>query len=344
MKVFFIYLLLFIFIPLANANEIINNFIWFGIWDYYRDSIAEDFTDYSNIGKSMSRSVSNIDMPAIMHIGGLDGENAKSRIRSISDFDTGNTKIVHFMDEPYKTMTAEELDDLVEYARSLYGNKYKYAYTINLYQLLNVHKFAEDFEYVFFQAYPYRCYSDTQNQAHNIGDSKQELFDELDLQLSRLKNAVPESDYFFVCQAFTGGKWRTPPVNAPLWYTEWAMQQSEVKGLLWWQYINMAPWKGLKDMPEYSQKIKEAFSLIPKQENERSTEITDMLWGWWYDEQGKDRNTANVIKVWADDIEKALKTDFKVIPFIGEGSRLDHTSSLSQFRSRYENKGIRNSP
>ena len=80
-------------------------------------------------------------------------------------------------------------------------------------------------------------------------------------------------------------------------------------------------------------------SNIPEEETEEPTEITDMLWGWWYDEQGDDRNSANVIKVWADDIRDALRTEYKVIPFIGEGGSLDHNSSLNDFRKRYENKG-----
>ena len=69
------------------------------------------------------------------------------------------------------------------------------------------------------------------------------------------------------------------------------------------------------------------------------TEITNMLWGWWYDEKVEEsRKSANVIKVWADDIRDALRTEYKVIPFIGN-ARLNENSSLREWEARFANKG-----
>lgn len=69
------------------------------------------------------------------------------------------------------------------------------------------------------------------------------------------------------------------------------------------------------------------------------TEITDMLWGWWYDEKIEEsRKSANIIKVWADDIREALRAEYKVIPFIGN-ARLDENSSLREWEARFANKG-----
>ena len=240
----------------VKDGEVIETFstqkkdILWGFWDAWSGS---KLIEQGTIGKSMERTVQPITdtgIPAIMHLGNLNREThqqQRARIDSIASFDTGNVPIVHFIDEPFAYgMTSERLDQLVDYARSKYGNKYKYAYTINLWQLLNINEFPEKFDYVFFQAYPYRDPADTENNSFNIEDTKQALFNELDLRLSQLKSKI-KADFWIVAQAFEGTKFRKPPKESFQWYQEWA-SQNDVSGVLYWKYFSDRVWKGYEDL------------------------------------------------------------------------------------------------
>ena len=243
----------------VKDGEVIEEFIAkkniiekpFGFWDAWNGRELASYPS-ATIGKSMDRNVKPITdsgIPAIMHLGNLEHETnqqQRARIDSIASFDTGNVPIIHFIDEyPKYGITSERMDDLADYARSKYGNKYKLAYTINLYQLLNVNEFAQKFDYVFFQAYPYRDPADTENASFNIADTKQALFNELDLRLYQLKWKI-NADFWIVAQTFSGTKFRRPPSDSLKWYREWAAQ-NDVGGVIGWKYFSDRNWKGYKD-------------------------------------------------------------------------------------------------
>jgi len=248
-----------------------------GFWDHYiNDSrtLPDSLLPYVNIGKSMSRTVNRITrkgLPAIMHLGNLSNETdsqRKSRIRSFPQYipSGADVEIIHFIDEPMGTFSGPELDELVDYAREIHGDKYKYAYTINSAELyypgLRVHDtYAQRFDYVFHQAYPYRK-EGGDSYLRNIGDSREELFASLDLRLKTLKEKIPNSKFWMIGQGFHGQKWRLPPVKSPIWYMEWCMA-NDVEGLLWWKYFTTrGSWDALDKMPEHLESIKQAHQMM----------------------------------------------------------------------------------
>jgi len=248
-----------------------------GFWDHYiNDSrtLPDSLLPYVNIGKSMSRTVNRITkkgLPAIMHLGNLSNETdsqRKSRIRSFPQYipSGGDVEIIHFIDEPMGTFSGPELDELVDYAREVHGDKYKYAYTINSAELyypgLRVHDtYAQRFDYVFHQAYPYRK-EGGDSYLRNIGDTRAELFASLDLRLKTLKEKIPNSKFWMIGQGFHGQKWRVPPVKSPIWYMEWCMA-NDVEGLLWWKYFTTrGSWDALDKMPEHLESVKKAHEMM----------------------------------------------------------------------------------
>src|SRR5690625_974525 len=258
-----------------------------GFWDHYiNDSrtLPDSLLPYVNIGKSMSRTVNRITkkgLPAIMHLGNLASESQderKKRVRSIPQYIPNNATvdIIHFVDEPLsKGIPGPVLDELVDYAREIHGDKYKYAYTINggeLYYPNNrtVNTYAQRFDYVFHQSYPYRHYGG-ESYLRNIGNTKAELFASLDLRLKTLKEKIPNSKFWFVPQGFYSvnkkkedRKYKEPPVESPIWYTEWAMANEEVQGLIWWKYFTTRDkvWWAMDRMPEHMESFKKAYEMM----------------------------------------------------------------------------------
>src|SRR5690625_377189 len=222
----------------------------------------------------MSRTVNRITqkgLPAIMHLGNLSNETdsqRKSRIRSFPQYipSGGDVEIIHFIDEPMGTFSGPELDKLVDYAREINGDKYKYAYTINsaelYYPSLRVHDtYEQRFDYVFHQEYPYRK-EDEDSYLRNIGDTRAELFASLDLRLKTLKEKIPNSKFCMIGQGFHVQKRRGPPVKSPIWYIEWWMA-NDVEGVLWWQYITTrGSWSALDKMPEHLESLKQAHQMM----------------------------------------------------------------------------------
>src|SRR5690625_1445924 len=248
-----------------------------GFWDHYiNDSrtLPDSLLPYVNIGKSMSRTVNRITkkgLPAIMHLGNLSNETdsqRKSRIRSFPQYipSGADVEIIHLIDEPMGTFSGPELDELVDYARSIHGDQYTYAYTINSAELyypgLRVHDtYAQRFDYVFHQAYPYRK-EGGDSYLRNIGDTREELFASLDLRLKTLKEKIPNSKFWMIGQGFHGQKWRLPPVDSPKWYMEWCMA-NDVEGLLWWKYFTTrGSWDSLDKMPEHLESLKKAHQMM----------------------------------------------------------------------------------
>ena len=257
-----------------------------GFWDHYiNDSrtLPNSLLPYVNIGKSMSRTVNPITkagLPAIMHLGNLSSETQderKKRVRSIPQYvQNRDVDIIHFIDEPLsKGIPGPVLDELVDYAREVHGDKFKYAYTINggeLYYPNNrtVNTYAQRFDYVFHQSYPYRHYGG-ESYLRRIGDTKAELFASLDLRLKTLKEKIPNSKFWFVPQGFYSvnakkedRKYKIPPVDSPIWYTEWAMANEEVQGLIWWKYFTTRDkvWHAMDRMPEHMESFKKAYEMM----------------------------------------------------------------------------------
>lgn len=263
--------------PEEPEEPVKRRVIYHGFWDHYiNDSrtLPDSLLPYVNIGKSMSRTVNRITrngLPAIMHLGNLSRENdedRKKRIRSFPQYipSGAEVEIIHFIDEPLGTFSGPELDELVDYAREIHGDKYKYAYTINSAELyypgLRVHDtYAQRFDYVFHQAYPYRKEGGS-SYLRNIGDTKAELFASLDLRLKTLKEKIPNSKFWMIGQGFHGQKWRVPPVKSPIWYMEWCMA-NDVEGLLWWKYFTTrGSWDALDKMPEHLESLKKAHEMM----------------------------------------------------------------------------------
>jgi len=263
--------------PEEPTEPVKRRVIYHGFWDHYiNDSrtLPDDLLPYVNIGKSMSRTVNRITrkgLPAIMHLGNLSNETdsqRKSRIRSFPQYipSGADVEIIHFIDEPMGTFSGPELDELVDYAREVHGDKYKYAYTINSAELyypgLRVHDtYAQRFDYVFHQAYPYRK-EGGDSYLRNIGDTRDELFASLDLRLKTLKEKIPNSKFWMIGQGFHGQKWRLPPVKSPIWYMEWCMA-NDVEGLLWWKYFTTrGSWDALDKMPEHLESLKKAHEMM----------------------------------------------------------------------------------
>jgi len=260
--------------------------IYYGLWDHFiRDLAPDEYIGHVNIGKSMQRSgileINSHGIPAIMHIGGFSTRTQDERKKRIDEtfrhfildqHTPENMPIIHFEDEPLSGgITGTELDELLDYTKQHYGHLgFKFAYTINRYEMVNnpgQMGFAQTFDYVFHQVYPYRNPdSDQYWENADIGDNKEDLVHELDWRLKRLKEIVPGSKYFIIAQGFSGAdalKWRPPPLNAPFWYVEWAMQ-NDIEGILYWKERSTGNTLGLNKLNDYRINVKNAYQLIPK--------------------------------------------------------------------------------
>lgn len=80
----------------------------------------------------------------------------------------------------------------------------------------------------------------------------------------------------------------------------------------------------------------EVFSCELKKQDNEYTKIKEMVWGWWYDEEGEDRESSNTIKVWPEVLDKALKTDFDIVAYIGG---FEVNDSVKKWKERLANKG-----
>src|SRR5690625_2010483 len=255
-----------------------------GWWDHRIDknkSLPSNLVPYVNVGKSMERnitSIANHGVSVIAQLGKVKGSTQQERISRLSNLESGHLAqhdahipIIHFVDEPLAGgVEADDLDALVAHARNIYGDKYKYAYTINSGELYYpqeraVSDYAQDFDYVFHQTYPYRNQGGSR-YLRSIGPTRGELRDSLDLRLQTLKQKIPKSKYFIVAQAFFGGKYDPPPTDAPLWFMEWCLENTEdIHGLLLWKYFDSKSWTAAENMPDYLENIKLAHSMIPQE-------------------------------------------------------------------------------
>ena len=223
----------------------------FGYWDAYISGSKIAPVKGMNVGKSMSRTVSPItrqEIKAITHIGGLRGisqDERKKRIRDTEGYLNDAVVIVHLEDEPLAhDITASELEELADYTRERLSRPA--AVTINLTELKTADSFPQNMDYVFFQAYPYRDPSHSDYWADaDIGDTKQDLFNDLDRRYKQLKEEMPDTKIGIVAQGFYGDKWRKPPAQALDWYAEWCAK-NQIEVLLIWKYFDSGNWKGIE--------------------------------------------------------------------------------------------------
>jgi len=256
--------------------------LWHGWWDHRVNKssrLPSDLVPYTNIGKSMERNISSIvddGVAVIAQLGKVKETTQAQRKSRLAGLESGYfpsgayVPIIHFVDEPinHENIDPRDLEDLADYGRSIYGNKYKYAYTINSGELYYPtdrpdSDYPQNFDYVFHQTYPYRNEGGS-SFLRSIGNTKSELFASLDLRLQTLRQKIPESKFFIVGQGFYGGKYNEPAADAPLWFMEWCLENTDyVHGLLWWKYFDSKSWTAVENMPAYLEKIKQAHAMIP---------------------------------------------------------------------------------
>jgi len=184
-----------------------------------------------------------------------------------------STRMILLMDEPYlKGYTTEQLEMIIDVARSVLdqpeeGIFYKFGYTMTRGNLLHSNMaMPQNADFLGINHYPFAL---TQSGNPRIGHTHREFDADTQQLLSIMRDRKAlDTQIFLVGQAFYGQDSPTstvyvpPPVESPLWYADVVRNNSDVAGLLWFEYVNRHTRTGTVSMPDLLENQKLAYQLI----------------------------------------------------------------------------------
>ncbi|NBC05549.1 MAG: hypothetical protein GVY20_17840 [Bacteroidetes bacterium] len=213
----------------------------------------------------MSKSIEFIveeGIPGIAIIEGFseDRNQIRERLKDNSSFiikyspDTENLFTI-LTDEPYSEgKNAHIMEQMINDAKEIIGQEYEFAFTFKELAFRDERKFPKNLDWVGINFYPFRAKNGVQN--------RQQFMNRFKYIYERAKEKAPNAKIFVVGQAFKGGKWVHPPVEAPFWYMEF-VQENDIDALLWWKLRSSSSWNGAVDMPRLMSSIREVgYQLI----------------------------------------------------------------------------------
>lgn len=229
--------------------------LYYGFWDH------KSGFDFVTVGKSKSKSISHIveeGIPGIAIIEGFSEDRGQIRERLkdtapfIQKYAPGSENLFTILtDEPFsEKKNADIMETMVSDAKQILGETYEFAFTFKELAFRDDRKLPQNADWIGINFYPFR---------HEGGvRSKQDFMKRFETVYQRAREKAPHAKIFIVGQAFYGGKWSQPPAEAPFWYVEFAESHPAIEALLWWKWRSSTDWKGVEDMPEYFESIREA--------------------------------------------------------------------------------------
>lgn len=247
---------------------------YYGYWDHL---IAPDeFSGHVNVGKSFNaHSASKIieqGLKAVVSISHIlkkgDTEQQwrtklRSQGRAIQKYDPSDVVYVLLQDEPWiHGFTKQEQELLVELAREIIGDEYKYGFTFSRAQVqFKDQPIPNNIDVSGINFYPF---FEEQYNPDNTVKTKAEFNRELQRTLRIFREKSPHGTEFMLTgQAFyQEGRWAKPSSDVPQWYVEAIQPEGDVIGLLWWVWNSNRKNTGTKEMPVLFEAQKEAFEWM----------------------------------------------------------------------------------
>lgn len=242
----------------------------YGYWDYLDD--PEEMKPSSNVAMSYNASdaqkVIDDGMKVIINVSHqLRKEESESQWRSdlrgmaqaIRNYSPDDVLWILLWDEPYGQdgLNTEELEQMVELAREIIGDEFKYGFTLSEGNILN-EQIPTNLDVAGINYYPFfkgwRGYKSI--------STREEFFEYLNELKGIIKETVPNAELSITGQGFHGKQWRKPPLESAKWYVE-ASQESDILSLIYWQYRTRPDnWDGLEDIPDLLNAQREAFNEV----------------------------------------------------------------------------------
>lgn len=243
---------------------------YYGYWDYLDD--PEEMKKAANVGMSYNaidaQKVLDDGLKVIINVSHQlrkdEGETRwKSDLRgmahSIRNYSSDEVLWILLWDEPYGQggLTTKELEQMVELARDIIGDEFKYGFTLSEGNILD-RKIPKNIDVVGINYYPFfkgwRGYKQI--------STREEFFGYLNQLKGIVKETVPDVELSITGQGFYGKQWRKPPLESAKWYVE-ASQESDVLSLIYWQYRTRPDnWNGMEDIPDLLKAQREAFNEV----------------------------------------------------------------------------------
>lgn len=250
---------------------------WYGYWDHLSaPNDGEVLTDHVNFGKSFSPASADrildqeiATVVSLSHTMKPDETVAqwRSKLRGhakvINKYDPEKIPFILLQDEPLAAgFTAEQLETMMDEARSIIGTEFKYGFTFTrMHVQFRRSRLPQNADVYGINLYPFfeRDY-DSDNWVESEHDFKREFSG----MMRAARRKAPGSAKFFITgQAFSqSGKWRQPPVESPLWYAEAVHESPDIIGLMWFEWRDRGRWIGTQSMPQLLAMQKQAFEVI----------------------------------------------------------------------------------
>lgn len=243
---------------------------YYGYWDYLDD--PEEMKQAANVAMSYNASdaqkVIDDGLKVIINLSHqLRKDESESQwksdlrgmAQSIRNYSPDDVLWILLWDEPYGQdgLTTQELERMVELARDIIGDEFKYGFTLSEGNILD-RKIPTNMDVAGINYYPFfkgwRGYKEI--------STRDEFFDYLNELKGIVKNTVPNAEISITGQGFYGKQWRKPPLESAKWYIE-ASQEADVLSLIYWQYRTRPNnWDGLEDIPDLLNAQREVFNEV----------------------------------------------------------------------------------
>lgn len=250
---------------------------WYGYWDHLSapDS-GKVLANHVNFGKSFSPvSAGKIYEQGIASVVSMSHtmkpEQTVAQWRTIlrrhakviKNFNPENIPFILLQDEPLAAgFTVNQLEKMVNEARSIIGSEFKYGFTFTrMHVQFRRSRLPQNADIYGINLYPFfeRDY-DSDNWVESEQDFRREFYG----MMKAARKKAPEGASFFITgQAFSQpGKWRKPPYESPLWYAKAVHETPDIAGLMWFEWRDRGRWIGTQSMPELLKVQEQAFEII----------------------------------------------------------------------------------
>lgn len=260
---------------IQSTNQVsgsIQNFEckYYGYWDYLDD--PEEMKPSSNVAMSYNahdaQKVIDDGLKVIVNVSHQLRKNEsesqwrsdlRGMAQSIRNYSPEDVLWILLWDEPYGQdgLTTNELEHMVELAREIIGDEFKYGFTLSEGNILD-RKIPTNIDVAGINYYPFfkgwRGYKQI--------STREDFFDYLNELKGIIKEKIPDVDISITGQGFYGKQWRKPPLESAKWYVE-ASQESDVLSLIYWQHRTRPDnWKGLEDIPDLLNAQREVYDEV----------------------------------------------------------------------------------
>lgn len=243
---------------------------YYGYWDYLDD--PEEMGKAANVGMSYNandaQKVIDNGLKVIINVSHqLRKDESESQwksdlrgmAQSIQNYSPDDVLWILLWDEPYGQggLTTKELESIVNLAREIIGDEFKYGFALSEGNILD-RKIPANMDVAAINYYPFfkgwRGYKQI--------TTREEFLEYFTKLKGIIKDTVPDVEIAITGQGFYGKQWRKPPLESAAWYVE-ASQESDILSLVYWQYRTRPDnWNGLEDIPDLLNAQREAFNEV----------------------------------------------------------------------------------